>query len=66
MNIYIRCHAKKHEPKKREKQWVQRYPPQRIKIAHTFKDFKKERGMTLGFIKIQKDFTHLHNHDQSV
>jgi phenylacetate-coenzyme A ligase PaaK-like adenylate-forming protein len=31
-----------------------------------FQKFKKERGMTLGFIKIQKDFTHLHNLDQSV
>jgi hypothetical protein len=47
---------KKHEPKERKKE----------KIAHTFKNSKRERGMTLEYIKTQKYFTHLHNLDQSV
>jgi hypothetical protein len=41
-------------------------PARENKDSPYFQIFQKERGMTLGFIKIQKYFTHLNNLDESV
>jgi hypothetical protein len=62
-----RCHAKKHEPKKRERKIMgTKIPTRGNKDSPYFQRFQKERGTTLGFIKIQKYFTHLYNLDPSV